>query len=75
MKDLYWNLLCLIYYFKIPIIEDKWIETLKTHDKKEKDSLKKKMQGKDSVSEKKRDKKKIRKSMEKKNRRKKGIRI
>ncbi len=52
---MYWNLLCLIYYFKIPIINEKWIETLKSHDKKEKESLKDKL---DLISEKRKDKKK-----------------
>ena len=33
LEDLYYNILCLIYYFKIPIIDQKWIETLRTHDK------------------------------------------
>ena len=32
-EDLYCNILCLIYYFKIPIIDDKWIENLRMHDK------------------------------------------
>ena len=58
LEDLYWNLLCLIYYFKIPIIDEKWIETLKTHDKNDKDLLKEKMQSKDLIPEKKKDKKK-----------------
>ena len=32
-EDLYCNLLCLIYYFKIPIIENKWIERYLLSDK------------------------------------------
>ena len=50
MEDLYYSILCLIYYFKIPIIDQKWIETLRTHDK-EKDF-------KEKIVEKLRDKKK-----------------
>ena len=40
--------MCLIYYFKIPIIEEKWIETLRTHDK---DKGIFKLQSKDRMTE------------------------
>jgi hypothetical protein len=33
LENLYHNILCLIYYFKIPIIGDKWIENLRNNDK------------------------------------------
>ena len=48
IEDLYCNILCLIYYFKIPIIEEKWIETLRTHDK---DKGIFKLQSKDRMTE------------------------
>ena len=51
LVDLYCNILSLIYYFKIPIIEEKWIETLINHDNN-------KSQLKDRIIEKMRDKKK-----------------
>ena len=52
LEDLYCNILCLIYYFKIPIIEDKWIETLRINDKN-----KEKYLFKEKSSEKSKDKK------------------
>ena len=59
LEDLYWNILCLIYYFKIPIIEDKWVETLRNPDKvKAKLLMKEKQQLKDKTNEKNKDKKK-----------------
>jgi hypothetical protein len=33
LENLYHNILCLIYYFKIPTIGDKWIENLRNKDK------------------------------------------
>ena len=51
LVDLYCNILSLIYYFKIPIIEEKWIETLINHDNN-------KTQTKDKIIDKLRDKKK-----------------
>ena len=33
LENLYHNILCLIYYFKIPTIGDKWIENLRNNDK------------------------------------------
>ena len=59
LEDLYHNILCLIYYFKIPIIEDKWVETLRNPDKvKAKLLMKEKQQLKDKTNEKNKDKKK-----------------
>ena len=58
LKDLYHNLLCLIYYFKIPIIENKWIERFLLNDKeKQKQPLKEKISDKISeIKDKKKDK-------------------
>ena len=55
LEDLYHNILCLIYYFKIPIIDEKWIENLKPTDK---DNDKIKSKEKTQKSEKIKDKKK-----------------
>ena len=33
LENLYHNILCLIYYFKIPTIGNKWIETIRNNDK------------------------------------------
>ena len=55
LEDLYCNLLCLIYYFKIPIIEGKWIETLRYNDKNnEKCPIKERLS--DKIKEKKNEK-------------------
>jgi hypothetical protein len=56
LEDLYCNILSLIYYFKIPIIEDKWIEKLRTSEKK-----REKLIPKDKVKEKAPDKNKDKK--------------
>ena len=54
LVDLYCNILCLIYYFKIPIIDEKWIENLRGHDGKEKSQIKEKIAEK--IKDKKKDK-------------------
>ena len=55
LEDLFYNILCLLYYFKIPTIEGKWIETFKTHDK-EKSCIKERLI--DKIKDKKKDKNK-----------------
>ena len=58
LENLYHNILCLIYYFKIPTIGDKWIETLRNNDK-EKPGIK------DIIIDKFKDKKKDKKNKNK----------
>ena len=57
LEDLYHNILCLIYYFKIPIIDEKWIENLKPTDKdNDKIKSKEKTQKPEKIKDKKKEK-------------------
>ena len=57
LEELYHNILCLIYYFKIPIIDEKWIENLKNNEQ-DNDKIKAKEKEKAQKMEKLKDKKK-----------------
>jgi hypothetical protein len=55
-EDLFVNILCLIYYFKIPIIGEKWIESLRTPQKSAKKENKEKSSTKPKIFDKFKDK-------------------